>query len=103
MRIGTRCAVVSGNRQPGSVRYPNPIRGSAGCPAQENIAMAHTAEVREPHDLAPDLVGVKSRVSWSAIAAGAVIALACYIVLTLLFAAIGVSLTETNVRGNTIA
>lgn len=65
--------------------------------------MATTAEVREPRDLAPDLVGVKSRVSWSAIAAGAVIALACYIVLTLLFAAVGVSLTETNVRANTIA
>jgi len=65
--------------------------------------MADTAEVREPRDLAPDLVGVKSRVSWSAIFAGAVIALACYLVLTLLFAAIGISLTETNVRANTIA
>lgn len=64
--------------------------------------MANTAEVREPHDLTPDLVGVKSRVSWSAIIGGTVIALACYIVLTLLFAAIGVTLTETGVRANAV-
>ena len=57
----------------------------------------------EPRDLAPDLVGVKSRVSWPAIIAGSVIALAVYVVLTLLLGAIGISLTETNVRGNAIA
>jgi hypothetical protein len=56
-----------------------------------------------PHDLAPDVLGVKSRVSWGAILAGAIIALACYLALTLLLGAIGVTLTETNVRGNTIA
>ena len=64
--------------------------------------MADTAVVREPHDIAPDVMGVKTRVSWSAILAGAVIALACYIVLTLLFAAIGISLTETNLRSDAI-
>jgi hypothetical protein len=57
----------------------------------------------EPRDLAPDLLGVKSRVSWSAIIGGSMIAIACYLALTLLLGAIGVTLTETNVRGNTIA
>lgn len=63
--------------------------------------MADTAAA-EPRDLAPDLLGVKSRVSWGAIIAGAVIALACYIALTLLLAAIGVSLTEAGVRANAV-
>jgi hypothetical protein len=58
--------------------------------------------VAEPRDLAPDLVGVKSRVSWSAILAGTFVAISCYIVLTLLFAAIGISLTATDVRGETV-
>lgn len=61
-----------------------------------------TPEPREPHDFAPDVLAVKSRVSWGAIIAGAVIAMACYLVLTLLFAAIGVSMTETNVRDSAI-
>ena len=61
--------------------------------------MADTAIAR---DLAPDLVGVKSRVSWSAILAGTVVALACYLVLTLLFAAVGISLTEAGVRTNAV-
>ena len=65
--------------------------------------MADTTVRREPHDFAPDLLGVKSRVSWSAIFAGTVVALACYLVLTLLFGAIGVSLSETNMRGENIA
>lgn len=67
--------------------------------------MANTSssdKPREPHDYAPDLLAVKSRVSWPAITAGAVIAMACYLVLTLLFAAIGVSLTETNMRDSAI-
>jgi hypothetical protein len=64
--------------------------------------MAQSADVREPRDLAPDLMGVKSRVSWSAIIGGSMIAIACYIVLTLLFAAVGISLTEAGVRANTV-
>jgi len=64
--------------------------------------MADTTTAREPHDYAPDLMGVKSRVSWSAIVGGALIALSCYLVLTLLFAAIGISLTEAGVRANAI-
>jgi hypothetical protein len=64
--------------------------------------MADTTTTREVHDYAPDLLGVRSRVSWSAIFAGALIALSCYLVLTLLFAAIGISMTETGVRGNAI-
>jgi len=64
--------------------------------------MADTAAIRETHDVAPDVLGVKSRVSWGAILAGAAIALACYIALSLLFAAIGVSLTETNVRSDAL-
>jgi multidrug efflux pump subunit AcrB len=63
--------------------------------------MAET-NAAQPHDFAPDLFSVKSRVSWGAIFAGAVIAMACYLVLTLLFGAIGVSLTETGIRENAI-
>jgi hypothetical protein len=61
--------------------------------------MATTVETR---DLAPELIGVKSRVSWSAIIAGAIIALACYIVLTLLLGAVGISLNEAGVRANAV-
>lgn len=64
--------------------------------------MADTAEVREPRDLAPDLVGVKSRVSWSAIIAGSAVALACYIALTLLLAAVGISLVDADVRSDRV-
>jgi hypothetical protein len=49
-----------------------------------------------------DVAGVKSRVSWAAILGGAVIAIACYLVLTVLFAAIGLSLTEAGVRANAV-
>jgi multidrug efflux pump subunit AcrB len=64
--------------------------------------MAETHTANQPHDYAPDLFSVKSRVSWGAVVAGAVIAMACYMVLTLLFAAIGVSLTETGIRDNAL-
>jgi hypothetical protein len=66
------------------------------------MANTTTTTVREPHDYAPDMLAVKSRVSWGAVVAGAVIAMACYLVLMLLFGAIGVSLTETNVRDKAI-
>ena len=46
---------------------------------------------------ATDLLAVRSRVSWAAIAAGAMIALAIYFVLTLLGIALGI---ELAVRGN---
>jgi len=49
-----------------------------------------------------DIVGVRSRISWGAVLSGSVIALATYLVLTLFFAAIGLSLTEAGVRGKTI-
>jgi len=55
-----------------------------------------------PHDMVPDLMGVTSRVSWSAILAGTVIALACYTALTFLFAAIGITMSDVGVRGNAI-
>jgi hypothetical protein len=65
--------------------------------------VADTAvDAREPRDLAPDLVGVKSRVSWGAILAGAVIGLATLIVLSLFFGAIGVSLADAGVRGRDV-
>lgn len=63
--------------------------------------MADTT-TRDAHDLAPDLMGVKSRVSWGAIVAGAAIAVACYIALTLLLAAVGISLTDAGVRENAV-
>jgi hypothetical protein len=62
--------------------------------------MADTAS--EIRDLAPDLVGVKSRVSWSAIFGGTFVAMACYVVLTFLLAAIGITLTESGVRANAV-
>jgi hypothetical protein len=49
-----------------------------------------------------DVAGVRSRISWQAIIAGAMTAIATYLVLTLFFAAIGVTLTETNMRNNAI-
>lgn len=49
-----------------------------------------------------DVAELRSRISWGAIIAGGVIALACSLVLTLLFAGIGLSLTATDVRSNTL-
>ena len=49
-----------------------------------------------------DVAGVRSRISWQAIIAGAITAIATNLVLTLFFAAIGITLTETNMRDNTI-
>lgn len=66
------------------------------------MAVSHTTTPAPAHDYMPDLVGVKSRVSWGAIAAGSAIALAASIVLALLFAAVGVTLTEAGVRGSAI-
>jgi hypothetical protein len=48
-----------------------------------------------------DVAGVRSRISWGAILGGAVVAVAVYLVLTFLFAAIGMSLTEAGVRDRT--
>lgn len=48
-----------------------------------------------------DLMPVRSRVSWGAIFAGAVVAMATYLVLTLLGGAIGLSVSD-NVRGETL-
>ncbi|HUR52651.1 MAG TPA: hypothetical protein VMZ71_00840 [Gemmataceae bacterium] len=50
-----------------------------------------------------DVQGVRSRVSWSAILGGAVIALATYLVLTFFFAALGFSLSEAGVRENAVS
>jgi hypothetical protein len=49
-----------------------------------------------------DVAGVRSRISWPAVFAGAIIAIAVNMVLTMFFSAIGLSLTETDVRGNAI-
>lgn len=48
----------------------------------------------EPTDLLPDVAGVKSRVSWPAILGGAMLAVASFLVLTLLFAAIGITAAD---------
>ena len=55
--------------------------------------IVHTHE--HSHD---DLCAVQSRVSWGAVMAGAVVALAVYLVMTLLGAAIGLSVTDVNAR-----
>ena len=53
-------------------------------------------------DLVPDLFGVTTRVSWSAIIAGTVIALACFFALSLFFSALGITMTDAGVRDRTI-
>ena len=50
-----------------------------------------------------DTIPLGSRISWAAILGGSVIALALYMVLTLLFAGIGLSLTDAGVRTGTVA
>jgi hypothetical protein len=49
-----------------------------------------------------DVAGVRSRISWPAVLAGAVIAVAVNLVFTMFFSAVGLSLTETDVRANAI-
>lgn len=49
-----------------------------------------------------DVAGVRSRISWPAVLAGAVFAIATNLVLTLFFGAIGLTIAEAGVRANTI-
>ncbi len=49
-----------------------------------------------------DVAGVRSRITWQAVLAGAVTALAVNLVFTLFFAAIGLTLTEAGVRANAV-
>lgn len=57
-------------------------------------------EMRQPQ--IEDTVGVGSRVSWAAVFAGAVMTLAAYLLLTLLGAAVGLSLSDTGIRANSL-
>jgi hypothetical protein len=49
-----------------------------------------------------DMVGVRSRISWSAVLGGAVLALACAMVITFFFAAVGLSLRDTDLRSDVV-
>ncbi len=49
-----------------------------------------------------DVTGLKSRVSWGAVFGGASVAVAVYLLFTLFFAAVGVSLTASDVDGRSI-
>ena len=49
-----------------------------------------------------DVAGVRSRISWGALLGGAVVALSAALVFTFLFAAIGVSLREADLRAETV-
>jgi hypothetical protein len=49
-----------------------------------------------------DVLPVRSRVSWQAVFAGAVIAVAMYVVLVMLGSAVGVSLSDTDIRNRTL-
>ncbi|MDY3551344.1 hypothetical protein R5W24_000419 [Gemmata sp. JC717] len=49
-----------------------------------------------------DVAGVRSRLSWPAILAGAICAVATNLVLTLFFGAIGLTIAEAGVRANAI-
>ena len=64
--------------------------------------MAHTTDTRTDAVHIEDVAGVRSRVSWGALLGGAVIAIAAAMVFTFLFAAIGVSLRDADVRGENI-
>ena len=63
--------------------------------------MAHT-DTRTDAVHIEDVAGVRSRISWGALLGGAVIAAAAALVFTALFAAIGVSLRETDLRAETV-
>lgn len=64
--------------------------------------MAHTTDHRTDAVHLEDVAGVRSRVCWGALLGGAVIALASALVFTFLFAAIGVSLREADLRAETV-
>jgi hypothetical protein len=64
--------------------------------------MTHTPDHRADAVHLSDVAGVRSRVSWGALLGGAVIALAVALVFTFLFAAIGVSLRDTDIRAETV-
>jgi hypothetical protein len=49
-----------------------------------------------------DVAGVRSRISWQAILAGAIIALAANFVFIMFFSAIGLTMTEAGVRGRDV-
>ena len=49
-----------------------------------------------------DVAGVRSRISWPAVVAGAVVAVATNLVLTLFFAALGLTIAEAGVRANAV-
>jgi len=49
-----------------------------------------------------DIAGVRSRVSWGALLGGAAIAIAASMTFTLLFAAIGLSLRDSDIRANAV-
>jgi len=57
----------------------------------------------DSHVRIEDVQGVRSRVSWSAIFGGSVIAIATYLLLTFFFAALGFSLSEAGVRENAVS
>jgi hypothetical protein len=67
--------------------------------ARERAADRAERAAERAHDMVPDLMGVNTRVSWSAILAGAVVALATFFVLTFFFSALGLTLTDAGVRG----
>jgi len=72
--------------------------------------MAGTAdpsgEIFMAHETQPvqyeDMVGVRSRICWGAVLGGAVIALACSLVITFFYAAVGLSLKDADLRSETI-
>src|SRR4051812_28132784 len=74
-----------------------PARPAAMTHSQEVYVMAEQSQVH-----LEDLVPVRSRISWGAILAGGVLALAVYLILTLLGGAIGLSVAD-SVRGSTLA
>ncbi len=63
--------------------------------------MTHTDNRTDPVRL-EDVAGVRSRVCWGALLGGAVIAVAAALAFTFLFAAIGISLRDSDLRAETV-
>src|ERR1700733_7189796 len=76
-----------------------PGRGVAGGAGSGGSEMANETHVPK----AADILSVKSRVSWGAIAAGAMVALTIYLILSMLGVALGIEIAMRHNNGNEVA
>src|SRR5438477_12555126 len=84
---------------PGQTTTPPGATPAAPPRNHEVLPMAETVQQPVKYE---DVAPLRSRISWGAIFAGMVVALACALVLTLFFTGIGLSLTATDIRSNAL-